>query len=218
MNLERLYIENYKQLRDPVLLPPPEGAIGVVDPTAWASPPFESILWAFFGSKAQAPASQTSPSPGAAARRRTRRLLEVTLTTGTTPTRQASAQEQRHDRRGARPGRQDRRDGRSRRHPLGRGRLLRMDRTTFEATFYAKQKELRFFAHDDGISRVRRISKMLGISGVEAPSSSCAPTATSCAPRPASSKPASPRPTWNPSRASSGRRRRRSSASKLIWR
>src|SRR3712207_9261731 len=42
-----------------------------------------------------------------------------------------------------------------------------MDRITFEATFYAKQKELRFFAHDDGISRVRRISKMLGISGVE---------------------------------------------------
>jgi exonuclease SbcC len=46
--------------------------------------------------------------------------------------------------------------------------LLRMDRTAFEATFYAKQKELRFFAQDDGISRVRRVSKMLGISGVEA--------------------------------------------------
>ncbi|MBA2713156.1 MAG: SMC family ATPase, partial [Rubrobacteraceae bacterium] len=46
--------------------------------------------------------------------------------------------------------------------------LLRMDRTAFEATFYAKQKELRFFAHDDGISRVRRVSRMLGISGVEA--------------------------------------------------
>src|SRR5215218_4720960 len=48
------------------------------------------------------------------------------------------------------------------------GNLLRMDRTAFEATFYAKQKELRFFAHDDGISRVRRVSRMLGISGVEA--------------------------------------------------
>jgi exonuclease SbcC len=45
--------------------------------------------------------------------------------------------------------------------------LLRMDRTAFEATFYARQKELRFFAHDDGISRVRRVSKLLGISGVE---------------------------------------------------
>jgi exonuclease SbcC len=43
-----------------------------------------------------------------------------------------------------------------------------MDRTAFEATFYAKQKELKFFAHDDGIGRVRRVSKMLGISGVEA--------------------------------------------------
>ena len=48
------------------------------------------------------------------------------------------------------------------------GNLLHMDRTAFEATFYAKQKELRFFAHDDGISRVRRVSRMLGISGVEA--------------------------------------------------
>ncbi len=46
--------------------------------------------------------------------------------------------------------------------------LLHMDRTAFEATFYARQKELRFFAHDDGISRVRRVSRMLGISGVEA--------------------------------------------------
>jgi exonuclease SbcC len=42
-----------------------------------------------------------------------------------------------------------------------------MDRTAFEATFYARQKELRFFAHDDGISRVRKISKLLGISSVE---------------------------------------------------
>ena len=43
-----------------------------------------------------------------------------------------------------------------------------MDRTAFEATFYAKQKELKFFAQDDGIGRVRKISKMLGISRVEA--------------------------------------------------
>ena len=42
-----------------------------------------------------------------------------------------------------------------------------MDRTAFEATFYARQKELRFFAHDEGISRVRKISRMLGISSVE---------------------------------------------------
>ena len=47
------------------------------------------------------------------------------------------------------------------------GELLRMDRAAFEATFYARQKELRFFAQDEGISRVRKISKMLGISRVE---------------------------------------------------
>ena len=45
--------------------------------------------------------------------------------------------------------------------------LLGMDRTAFEATFYARQKELRFFAHDEGISRVRKISRLLGISSVE---------------------------------------------------
>ena len=45
--------------------------------------------------------------------------------------------------------------------------LLGMDRTAFEATFYARQKELRFFAHDEGISRVRMISRLLGISSVE---------------------------------------------------
>jgi exonuclease SbcC len=46
--------------------------------------------------------------------------------------------------------------------------LLGMDRTAFEATFFARQKELEFFANDDGINRVRRISRMLGIDRVEA--------------------------------------------------
>jgi exonuclease SbcC len=50
--LERLYIENYKQLREPVELFPPEGAIGIVGANgAGKSTLFESILWAFFGSR-----------------------------------------------------------------------------------------------------------------------------------------------------------------------
>jgi exonuclease SbcC len=50
--LERLYIENYKQLRESVELYPPEGAIGIVGPNgAGKSTLFESILWAFYGSR-----------------------------------------------------------------------------------------------------------------------------------------------------------------------
>ena len=45
MNLERLYIENYKQLREPVELFPPEGAIVVVGANRTAkSSVFFSIL------------------------------------------------------------------------------------------------------------------------------------------------------------------------------
>jgi exonuclease SbcC len=170
VNLERLYIENYKQLRDPVELHPPEGAIGVVGPNgAGKSTLFETILWAFFGSKGAGPrfANESIPWSGGSTKDAT--VVEVTLATpggSYTVRRQlrsnASTAEARDP------------DGST----VVTGAadvtrwveevLLHMDRTAFEATFYAKQKELRFFAHDDGISRVRRISKMLGISGVEA--------------------------------------------------
>src|SRR3712207_7999976 len=67
MNLERLYVENYKQLRHPVELYPPEGAIGVVGPNgAGKSTLFETILWAFFGSKGTGPrfANESIPWSG----------------------------------------------------------------------------------------------------------------------------------------------------------
>ena len=169
MNLERLFIENYKQLRDPVELFPPEGAIGVVGPNgAGKSTLFETILWAFFGSKGAGPrfANESIPWSGGSTKDPT--LVEVTLTTGNGPytvrrqlkSNATTAEAQDASGKTAVTGAAD----------VTRWveeTLLGMDRTTFEATFYAKQKELRFFAHDDGISRVRRISKMLGISGVE---------------------------------------------------
>ena len=78
MNLERLFIENYKQLRDPVELLLPEGAIGVVGPNgAGKSTLFETILWAFFGGRGNSYDQQRSLH------------------------RPSAAQEQRHDRRGA---------------------------------------------------------------------------------------------------------------------
>jgi DNA repair protein SbcC/Rad50 len=169
VNLERLYIENYKQLRDPVELFPPEGAIGVVGSNgAGKSTLFESILWAFFGSKGAGPrfANESIPWSGGSTKDPT--VVEVTLTTGNGPytvrrqlrSNATTAEAQDAEGKTVVTGAAD----------VTRWveeELLRMDRTTFEATFYAKQKELRFFAHDDGISRVRRISKMLGISGVE---------------------------------------------------
>ena len=170
MNLERLYIENYKQLREPVELSPPEGAIGVVGANgAGKSTLFETILWAFFGSKGAGPrfANESLPWSGGSAKDPT--LVEVTLATGNGPytvrrqlrSNATTAEARAPDGKTVVSGAAD----------VTRWveeNLLHMDRTAFEATFYAKQKELKFFAHDDGISRVRRVSKMLGISGVEA--------------------------------------------------
>jgi DNA repair protein SbcC/Rad50 len=170
VNLERLYIENYKQLRDPVELLPPEGAIGVVGPNgAGKSTLFETILWAFFGSKGAGPrfANESIPWSGGSTKDPT--VVEVTLTTGNGPytvRRQLRSNATSAEARD--PGGKTVVTGAADVTRWVEEELLRMDRTTFEATFYAKQKELRFFAHDDGISRVRRISKMLGISGVEA--------------------------------------------------
>jgi exonuclease SbcC len=169
LNLERLFIENYKQLRDPVELFLPEGAIGVVGPNgAGKSTLFETILWAFFGSKGAGPrfANESIPWSGGSTKDPT--VVEVTLTTSNGPytvrrqlkSNATTAEAQDASGKTVVTGAAD----------VTRWveeTLLGMDRTTFEATFYAKQKELRFFAHDDGISRVRRISKMLGISGVE---------------------------------------------------
>ena len=169
MNLERLYVENYKQLRDPVELFPPEGAIGVVGSNGTGkSTLFESILWSFFGSKGAGPrfANESIPWSGGSAKDPT--TVEVTLATGGgayTVRRQLKSNATTAEARDP--------DGKT----VVSGAadvtrwveevLLHMDRTAFEATFYARQKELKFFAHDDGISRVRRISRMLGISGVE---------------------------------------------------
>ena len=170
MNLERLYIENYKQLRDPVELYPPEGAIGVVGPNGVGkSTLFETILWAFFGSKGAGPrfANESIPWSGGSTKEPT--VVEVTLATPAGP--YTVRRQLRSNATTA-----EARDPEGNTFVTGAAdvtrwaeeALLHMDRTAFEATFYAKQKELRFFAHDDGISRVRRISKMLGISGVEA--------------------------------------------------
>jgi exonuclease SbcC len=169
VNLERLHIQNYKQLREPVELLPPEGAIGVVGSNgAGKSTLFESILWAFFGSRGGGPrfANESIPWSGGSTREPT--VVEVELATGS----------------GSYTVRRQLRSGSTTAETLDPGgkvvvsgagdvtrwveeTLLGMDRTAFEATFYARQKELKFFAQDDGISRVRKVSRMLGINSVE---------------------------------------------------
>jgi exonuclease SbcC len=167
--LERLYIENYKQLRDPIELHPPEGAIGVVGANgSGKSTLFESILWAFFGSKGAGPrfANESIPWSGGSTKDPT--AVEVTLATGGgayTVLRRLKGNATTAEARDA-TGRTIV-TGASDVTRWAEENLLGMDRTAFEATFYARQKELKFFAHDDGISRVRRVSKLLGISSVE---------------------------------------------------
>jgi DNA repair protein SbcC/Rad50 len=169
VNLERLYIENYKQLREPVELLPPEGAIGVVGRNgSGKSTLFESILWAFFGSRGGGPRFQNELIPWSGGSAKDPTVVEVTLAIG-------------GDSYTVRRGLKNNSTTAEARSSSGKAivtgttdvtrwveeHLLRMDRTAFEATFYAKQKELKFFAQDDGIGRVRKISKMLGISRVE---------------------------------------------------
>jgi DNA repair protein SbcC/Rad50 len=167
--LERLFIENYKQLRDPLELFPPEGAIGIVGANGTGkSTLFESILWAFFGSRGGGPrfANEFIPWSGGTTKEPT--TVEVTMATDA-----GSFTVRRRLRSGSTTAEALNGEGRT----LVSGtadvtrwveeHLLGMDRTAFEATFYARQKELRFFAHDEGISRVRKISRLLGISSVE---------------------------------------------------
>ena len=169
MILERLYIENYKQLRDPLELHPPEGAIGVIGSNGTGkSTLFESILWAFFGSRGGGPRFSNELIPWSGGSTKDPTVVEVTLALGGD-----SYTVRRQLRSGSTSA--EARDGTGKTIVEGASdvtrwveeNLLTMDRTAFEATFFAKQKELKFFANDDGISRVRRISRMLGISSVE---------------------------------------------------
>ena len=170
MILERLFIQNYKQLRDPVELYPPEGAIGIVGTNgAGKSTLFESVLWAFFGARGGGPRFANESIPWSGGSTKDPSIVEVTLATD------GGSYTVRRQLKGGSTSAEVR-DGEGRTIVTGTSDVIRwveetllgMDRTAFEATFYARQKELRFFAQDDGISRVRRISKLLGIGGVEA--------------------------------------------------
>ena len=89
-------------------------------------------------------------------------------TTGNGPYGQAAAEEQRDQRRARDPGGKTVVTKASRRVAAGSRRAAADGPHDLRGLPSTPSEGLRFFAHDDGISRVRHISKMLGISGVEA--------------------------------------------------
>lgn len=169
MILQRLYLENYKQFREPLELEPPEGAIGVVGANgAGKTTIFEAILWAFFGPRAGRDRFRNELIPWSGGSTRDRSVVRVTLDAdGDSFTVERSL-----------------RSGRAEAHVLGtsgeelvggpeevtrwvRENLLGMDLPAFEATFFARQKELEFFSGITGVARQREVARLLGISRVE---------------------------------------------------
>lgn len=169
MILERLYLENYKQFRDPLELHPPEGAVGVVGANgAGKTTLFEAILWAFFGARGRDPRFANASIPWSGGSAADRSVVEVTLEVGGTSYRVArSLRRNKTEARVYREPDEELVSGPSEVEAWVQEHLLGMDRTAFEATFFARQKELEFFAGITGTERQRKIARLLGISRVE---------------------------------------------------
>ena len=169
MILERLYLENYKQFREPLELFPPEGAIGVVGANGSGKTTlFEAILWAFFGSRGGGPrfANDSIPFSGGSTTDRT--LVEVTLSVGGAAYRVSrSLQRNKTEARIYGASGEEVVGGSAEVAEWVQETLLGMDRVAFEATFFARQKELEFFAGITGVERQREIARILGIGQVE---------------------------------------------------
>ncbi len=169
MILSRLYLENYKQFRDPVELLPSEGAIGVVGPNgSGKSTIFEAILWAFFGARGGGPRFANDSIPWSGGSTKDVSLVEITLDVGgASYTVSRSLQKNKTTARILGEGGMEVTSGPSEVAAWVQEHILGMDRTAFEATFFARQKELEFFAGVTGVERQREVARILRINQVE---------------------------------------------------
>lgn len=169
MILSSLALENFKQFREPLLLEPSEGAIGVVGTNGSGKTTlFEAILWAFFGSKAGGARFSNDAIPWSGGSVADRSLVEVTLDVGgvaykvSRSLQRGKAAAYVYDESGA-----EITGGPNDVSNWVQEKLLEMDRVAFDATFFARQKELAFFAGVEGVRRQREVARILGIDQVE---------------------------------------------------
>lgn len=169
MILERLYLENFKQFRDPLELHPPEGAVGVVGTNGSGKTTiFEAILWAFFGSKGGGPRFANDSIPWSGGSTAERSVVEVTMNiAGSSYTVFRSLHKGKTDARVLDESGRETIGGATEVAGWVQEHLLSMDRTAFEATFFARQKELEFFSGVEGVKRQREIARILDIDQVE---------------------------------------------------
>ncbi|MBV9453341.1 MAG: SMC family ATPase [Rubrobacter sp.] len=168
MILERLYLENYKQFREPTELLPPEGVVGIVGSNGSGKTTiFESILWAFFGSRGKDARFSNDSIPWSGGTTTEKTTVEVTLNIAGAPYRVVRTLYRGKTEARVYSVEEEIVGGSSETAEWVQESLLGMDRVAFEATFFARQKELEFFAGVTGIKRQREIARILGIDQVE---------------------------------------------------